>query len=58
MATKNQLVMTGKTFNECWSIDNFEIQDKDNVVVNFINDIIVNIYVNGEKKWSVINSIK
>jgi hypothetical protein len=55
---KSQIEMSGQTFKECWNIDGLEIQDKDNVIVNFINDIIVNIFINGVKKWSVINSIK
>lgn len=58
MATKSQLEMNGKTFNECWIIDGLEINGNDNVIVNFINSIIVNVFVNGKKAWSVISSIK
>jgi hypothetical protein len=55
---KMEMPMDGKTFNECWVIDNVDIKDNDNVVVNFINDIMVNVFVNGSKIWSVINSIR
>jgi len=55
--TKSTLTMDGETFNECWHITGLEIKDNDNIVVNFINDTIVNVFVNGVKKWSVIKSI-
>lgn len=55
---KSQLTMDGETFNECWSIDNVVLNKEDSVIVNFINDIIVNVFCNGNKIWSVINSIK
>ena len=57
MATKSQLEMNGKTFNECWTIDGLEINGNDNGIVNFINSIIVNVFVNGKKVWSVVSSI-
>ena len=49
--------MDGKTFNECWSISNVEVSDNDNVVVNFINEQMINVFVNGFKVWSVITSV-
>tara|TARA_R110001606_G_C15087304_1_gene618049 strand:- start:112 stop:288 length:177 start_codon:yes stop_codon:yes gene_type:complete len=48
--------MDGKTFNECWFISNVEVSDNDNVVVNFINEHMVNVFVNGSKVWSIITS--
>lgn len=46
---KMQIPMDGKTFNECWSITNVEVSDNDNVVVNFINERMVSVFVNGNK---------
>lgn len=57
MNKKMQIPMDGKTFNECWSITNVEVSDNDNVVVNFINEQMVNIFVNGSKIWSIITSM-
>ena len=57
MNKKMQIPMNGKTFNECWSIENVEVSDNDKVIVNFINDQIINIFVNGNKIWSIITSI-
>ena len=54
---KKQIPMNGKTFNECWFITDVEIKDNDNVVVNFINDHMINVFVNGDKIWSIIKSI-
>ena len=48
--------MDGKTFNECWFISNVEVSDNDNVVVNFINEHMINVFVNGSKVWSIITS--
>ena len=57
MNKKMQIPMDGKTFNECWSITDVEINDDDNVVVNFINEQMINVFVNGNKIWSIIKSI-
>ena len=57
MNTKMQIPMNGKTFNECWFITDVEIKDNDNVVVNFINEQMINVFVNGNKIWSIITSI-
>jgi len=57
MKNKMQIPMNGKTFNECWFITDVEIKDNDNVVVNFINDHMINVFVNGNKIWSIIKSI-
>lgn len=57
MNTKMQIPMKGKIFNECWSITDVEVKDNDNVVVNFINEQMINIFVNGNKIWSTITSI-
>jgi hypothetical protein len=54
---KSQLTMNGKTFKECWTIQELNINDNDNIVVNFINDVIVNVICNDKKIWSVINTI-
>jgi nucleoside-diphosphate-sugar epimerase len=50
--------MSGETFNECWSLDNVTINNNDEIIVNFINDFMVNVFCNGKKIWSVINSLK
>ena len=55
--SKQQLTMDGKTFHECWFIEDVKIKDTDNVVVNFINNKMVNIFVNGNKIWSVIKGL-
>ena len=52
-----QIPMDGKTFNECWAITDVEVNDNDDVVVNFINDRMVNIFMNENKIWSIITSI-
>ena len=57
MNKKTQIPMDGKTFNECWSIRNVEVKNDDDVVVNFINNQMINIFVNGNKIWSIITSI-
>ena len=57
MNKKMQIPMEGKTFNECWSITDVEVKDNDNVVVNFINEQMINVFVNGNKVWSIITSI-
>ena len=49
MNKKMQIPMNGKTFNECWSIIDVEIKENDNVVVNFINEQMTNVFVNGNK---------
>tara|TARA_R110000765_G_scaffold250772_1_gene352292 strand:- start:243 stop:407 length:165 start_codon:yes stop_codon:yes gene_type:complete len=49
MKKKMQIPMNGKTFNECWFITDVEIKDNDNVVVNFINEQMTNVFVNGNK---------
>ena len=43
--------MTGKTFNECWCIDNLTIHSNDRVIVLFANDSIIKVVVNGVKQW-------
>ena len=55
---KWNIPMDGKEFNECWYISNVSIEDNDSVIVNFINEIMINVIVNGSKVWSVINSIR
>tara|TARA_R110000772_G_scaffold3062_1_gene11187 strand:- start:414 stop:614 length:201 start_codon:yes stop_codon:yes gene_type:complete len=57
MNKKMQIPMDGKIFNECWAITDVEVNDNDDVVVNFINDRMVNIFVNENKIWSIITSI-
>ena len=54
IAKKMQIPMNGKTFNECWFLSNVEISDNYNVVVNFINQQMINVFVNGSKVWSII----
>lgn len=55
-----QLEMDGKTFNECWVIDNVSINENDNVLVNFhpTNGTMINVFVNNKKVWSIINSLR
>ena len=57
MKNKMQIPMNGKTFNECWFITDVEIKDNDSVVVNFINEQMISVFVNGSKIWSIIKSI-
>ena len=52
-----QLPMNGKTFNECWSITDLNVNDNDDVIVNFINEQMINVFVNGQKVWSIMKSI-
>ena len=57
MNKKMKIPMDGKTFNECWSITDVNINDNDDVIVNFINEQMINVFVNGQKVWSIIKSI-
>jgi len=57
MNKKMQLPMNGKTFNECWSITDLNVNDNDDVIVNFINEQMINVFVNGQKVWSIMKSI-
>jgi hypothetical protein len=57
MNKKMQIPMDGKTFNECWYITDVVINDTDDVVVNFINEQMINVFVNGQKIWSIVKSV-
>lgn len=58
MLSKKVLVMDGKTFNECWSVEDLVIKNQDNVIVKFFNDTIVNVKVNEKNHFCKLFKIK
>jgi hypothetical protein len=50
--SKQQLTMNGKTFKECWFREDLIINDNDDLIVNFIDNRMSEIFLNGKKIWS------
>jgi len=52
MKNKTQFQGNGKWFNECWHIEGLTVNNADNVTINFEDNLMQEVFLNGKLAWN------